>query len=153
MTLYGSCRSVSFLTFPVPIILRVQWPYNWAIRYSLYFKIKTFPNHLHPLWLSDSQNSLSHYTIHPLVHEIQEWLFYLYAHQKSVCFCCIPNHAGISGNEHVDSLVHSATILTCHPSSMTSQIINIMQLSYPSLLCRTHVTTTGSKRLHLHDYV
>ena len=45
---------------------------------------------------------------------MQEWLFCIYVCKKSVCFCWVPSHAGIIGNERVDSMVHSATILGCH---------------------------------------
>ena len=56
----------------------------------------------------------TYYTIHLLVCEIQEWLFCHYAHKNSVCFCWVLSHAGITGNERVDSLAHTATVLGCH---------------------------------------
>ena len=54
------------------------------------------------------------YTIHSLVCEIQECLFRLDVGKKSICFCCVPSHAGTTDNERVDSLVNSASILGCH---------------------------------------
>ena len=76
------------------------------------------------------------YTTHHLVRQIQEWLFCLYVCKKSVCLCWVLSHAGITGNERVDSLVQ-LMIVSIHfapfylavgnPSGLTSQIINYVQ--------------------------
>ena len=47
----------------------------------------------------------------PVFKEIQDWLFCLSVRKKSVCFCWIPSHVGIPGNERVDSLARSAVSL------------------------------------------
>ncbi len=61
---------------------------------------------------TDSRNSLtllsSIRTAHPLVREIQDWLFRLSVRHKSIFFCWIPSHVGISNNERVDALARTA---------------------------------------------
>ena len=80
---YGNGVLFLFPTIPVPITKRVPCLCDWAI--SLCFQKASF---LLIFILCNSQNSLSLlcslYSIHPLVCEIQEWLFRLYAHKKSV---------------------------------------------------------------------
>ena len=41
-------------------------------------------------------------TIDPLIREIQEWLFRLYARKKFACFCWVLSHAGITSNKRID---------------------------------------------------
>src|SRR5215469_11604558 len=42
------------------------------------------------------------WTPHPLVREIQDWLYRLRARRKTVDFFWVPSHVGISRNETVD---------------------------------------------------
>ena len=55
---------------------------------------------------SDSQGALQSLNIfnsfHPLIQEAQEWLFKIKCRFKSVCFCWVPSHVGIKGNEKAD---------------------------------------------------
>lgn len=64
---------------------------------------------------TDSQNSLallhSSRSAHPLVREIQEWLFRLSTRHKYISFCWVPSHVGIFGNERVDELARTAPLL------------------------------------------
>ena len=41
-------------------------------------------------------------SFHPLVQKVQEWLFRISCRHKSVCFCGVPSHVGIHGNELAD---------------------------------------------------
>ena len=47
-------------------------------------------------------------SFHPLVQKAQEWLFRIEARFKSVCFCWVPAHVGIKGNELVDKEAKAA---------------------------------------------
>lgn len=55
---------------------------------------------------SDSYSAISalkkYNSFHPLVQEAQEWLFLIHSKFKTVCFCWVPAHVGILGNELVD---------------------------------------------------
>ena len=61
---------------------------------------------------SDSRSALQAlgclYTRNPLVLKIQRFLCDLHAHRKSVSFCWIPSHVGLSGNEKADFLAKRA---------------------------------------------
>ena len=41
-------------------------------------------------------------SFHPLIQKAQEWLFHISCRKKSVCFCWVPAHVGIHGNERAD---------------------------------------------------
>ncbi len=60
---------------------------------------------------TDSRTSLtllqSLRTTHPLVQEIQDWLFRVSVWHKSVCSCWVPSHVGITGNERVNFLARN----------------------------------------------
>ena len=51
------------------------------------------------------------WTPHPLVSEIQDWLYRLRARHKIVEFCLVPSHVGIPGNETVDAFAKVACSL------------------------------------------
>ena len=44
----------------------------------------------------------------PLVQKAQEWLYILHSRHKSVRFCWVPSHVGITGNEVADTEAKSA---------------------------------------------
>ena len=131
-------------------------PYDWVIRYySLCLKKATFlPTFI--LCNFQTQNSLSHL----YYSSFNSWnprVAISPLPLKSLCFCWVPSHAGITSNECVDSLAYFATILGCHhftkvptydsfhsfylavgnPLGLISQIINFVLLNHPSLLGQT----------------
>ena len=52
---------------------------------------------------------------HPIVLQILEWLFRISVRKKSVTFCWVPSHVGVSRNEQVDVLARAATTFPCLP--------------------------------------
>ena len=87
---------------------------------------------------TDSRTSLtllqSLRTTHPLVQEIQDWLFRVSVRHKSVSFCWVPSHVGITGNERVDSLARSI------PSTNRPRSRNLPASDYYPIF-RTFLTT------------
>ena len=65
---------------------------------------------------TDSKSSIDaicqYNPFHPLVQKAQEWLYLIYARHKSVCFCWIPSHVGIKGNEFADAEAKAASMET-----------------------------------------
>ena len=52
---------------------------------------------------------------HPIVLQILEWLFRLSLRKKSITFCWVPSHVGITGNEQVDALARESVNFPCLP--------------------------------------
>ena len=48
-------------------------------------------------------------TFHPIAQKAQEWLHLIRARHKTVCFCWVPSHVGIRGNEIADSEAKDAS--------------------------------------------
>ena len=115
---YGSGFAILFpsqyFQFQLPTISSVLMTELYTILFALR-KFLSYPSSSFVIF-TDSKFCLS--SMLPLYYspfkEIQEWLFHLYAHKKSICFCWVQSHAGITGNERVDSLPYSTTILGCH---------------------------------------
>ena len=50
-------------------------------------------------------------SFHPLIQKAQEWLFRIATKHKTIKFCWVPSHVGISGNEKADSEARVAATL------------------------------------------
>ena len=69
------------------------------------------------------------WTPHPLMREIQDWLYRLRARHKTMEFCGVPSHVGIPGNETIDAAAKVACTLTPMPLLLTHRDF------YPILKC------------------
>ena len=62
--------------------------------------------------LSDSRSALlaieAYNSKHPLIMEIQQWLYLIFSKHKKVEFCWVPSHTGISSNEIADANAKAA---------------------------------------------
>jgi len=111
---HGSGCAVLFplhhFQFQLPYVSSVLTTELYAILFALQH-LFSYPSSSFVIF-TDSRNSLSllqsFSSIHPLVREIQDWLFRLSIRKKSICFCWVPSHVGIVGNERADSLARSA---------------------------------------------
>ena len=80
---------------------------------------------VHLSWtiFSDSQSSIQAITQlnpkHPIIRTIQTKLIYLQHQQKKICFCKIPSHVGIRGNEAADKAANESLKL---PGLHTTQV-------------------------------
>ena len=79
--------------------------------------------HLNWTIFTDSQSSLQAITQlnpkHPLIKVIQTKLIQLQLEQKKICFCKIPSHVGIKGNEAADRVANESLAL---PGFYTTQV-------------------------------
>ncbi len=112
--------------------------------YNNYFMSLLHPSQfsqtLAPLTLLQSLS-----TTHPLVQEIQDWLFRVSVRHKFVCFCWVPSHVGITGNERVDSLARNIP-LTDRPRSQNLPASDYYPLS------RTFPTMDPMAKVLVHHY-
>lgn len=57
--------------------------------------------------VSDSRSALmaieTFNSVHPIVMEIQQWLYMIFRRHKIIEFCWVPSHVGVSSNELADS--------------------------------------------------
>ena len=62
--------------------------------------------------VSDSRSALlaieAYNSKHPLIMEIQQWLYFIFSKHKKVEFCWVPSHTGISSNEKADENAKTA---------------------------------------------
>ena len=104
----------SHLQYRLPPEASVLTTELYAILYALKSLLRS-PSSSFTIF-TDSQNSLSLLTSmspHPLVCEIQDWLFRLAARHKKIHFCWVPSHVGIPGNARVDALAREASTIQC----------------------------------------
>lgn len=102
------------LEFQLPDMTSVLTTELYAILYALKHLL-SYPSSSFVIF-TDSLNALSLLQTpsnHPIVCEIQDWLFRISARRKSICFCWVPSHIGITGNERVDSIARSVPVKRC----------------------------------------
>ena len=124
-------RSFSF-TLPshAAVLTTELYAISFALRTMLTFPSSSF------VLFTDSLSALhllsAHSRPHPLVREIQDWLFRLATRRKSIQFCWVPSHVGIPGNEQVDALARS--VVASHPSRFHSLPATDLYPVFASLL-------------------